>query len=571
MALFSAERRRAALTALDERTGFIALWHAFTGRQVPGAPSFGRALGGATLVVFLFVALTGVALAFTYVPSIQHAWASTAHLETSVPLGAFLRGLHYHGTNVLFVMVGLLLAHAIATAAWRRPGEVAWVLLVLAVLHLPAFAITGNLLPMDQDAFHGAQVELAVIDAAPFGGFLKGLLLGGDAIGPPTLPRFFALHAIVLPAATLGLVGLLLVVARRRAVPVEGDGVAVAARKGLRVVGLVAMALGAAALLAATLGARLDAPADPSSAFTARPEWYFVALNQLNTLFGTFGAIALPGLAVGFLLALPVLDRGARAGRSARPGPTVLIPAALLGLGLVGLTAKGLLEDADDEKLATETARIAEAAAEAREAFVAHGVDAEGRLPHLAALAIYRDEGCASCHDKKEGNAPRLAGWASVARTSAFLAAPDDARFFKHTPLAGEMSAFSGDAEAREALARYLLKDSGLRLDPPTTPAQLEAGRTAFIDDGCDACHNDPEVSLRDKRYDFRAVGPDLRGYAGREWTRALIRDAHHPTLFGGSAEEGDLPKLMPAYPDLDEARLQLLVEWLVAGAPGAK
>jgi ubiquinol-cytochrome c reductase cytochrome b subunit len=571
MAILSPERRRAIAEAVDERTGFISLWHAFIGRQAPGAPSMGRALGFATLIVFLFVALTGVALAFTYVPSTQHAWASTAHLETSVPLGAFLRGLHYHGTNTLFVMVGLLLAHGVATAAWRRPGEVAWVLLVLAILHLPAFAITGNLLPMDQDAFHGAQVELAVIDAAPLGGFLKGLLLGGDSIGPATLPRFFALHAIVLPAATLGLIALLLVVLRRRAVAVAGDGVAVAARKGLRVLGIVALALGATAALAGLVGARLDAPADPSSAFTARPEWYFVALNQLNTLLGTFGAIALPGLAVAFLLALPVLDRRAREGRSLRPGPAVLVPAALLGLGLAGLTAKGLLEDAGDEKLEKAEVRIAEAAAEARAAFVAHGVDAEGRLPYLAALEVYKAEGCASCHDKKEENAPRLAGWATVERTSAFLAAPDDARFFKHTPLAGEMSAFSGDAETREALARYLLKDSGLRLDPPTTAAQLEAGRTAFIDDGCDACHNDPGVSLRDKRYDFRAVGPDLRGYAGREWTRALIRDALHPTLFGSIAEDDDLEHLMPAYPDLDAGRLQLLVDWLVAGAPGAK
>lgn len=563
--------RRARLwRALDERAGLGAARDAFLGQRVDGAPSIGRSLGAALVALFLFACATGVALAFSYSPSTTSAWASVAHIETRVPLGGALRALHYHATSALFLVALFHLAHVVATAAYRRPREAGWVLGLSAILLLPLFAMTGNLLPMDQDGYWGAQVELAVVAAAPAGDAVKSLLIGGDDIGNATLTRFYALHALVLPVAFLALLALRRGVARRRRPAGETTPYfpRQATRDALVSAGVI---LATIALAAIAGGARLDAPADPASNHQASPEWYFMALNQLNTLGGTALALVAPLLAVGLLFALPLVDRprGGAAPPRPRPSPVVLGAVSLLALGFVALTARGLLDAPTDPDALAAVEANDRAAADALAAFERGGVDSAGRLPLLAGERLYRDKGCASCHDDADVPAPRLAGWATLERTSAFLAAPDDARFFANTPFEGQMDAFAGDEQARDALSRYLLADSDVGIE--ATAEQLAAGRAAFEDQGCANCHNDPTVSAGSSDYDLTASGPDLAGYAGREWTRALLRDASHPTYFGGAIADPEAEGLMPAYPDLTDDDLALLVRWLVAGAPGAR
>jgi ubiquinol-cytochrome c reductase cytochrome b subunit len=538
---------------LESRTGLVSLWRAFLGQQLPGAPSFGRSLGAATLAVFLLACLTGVALSLIYSPSVSSAWGSVAHIETAVPLGHLIRAVHHHTTSVLLVTGALHLLHAFVSASYRRPREAAWFLGLLTFLLLPAFAITGNLLPMDEDGVWGALVELEVIAAAPLGDALKRLLLGGDTLGNLTLTRLTTLHTIVLPALFLGLGALHLLVSRRREAP-EGRS-AFFPRQASRDLIASLIALAVVVILALRFGARLDAPYDPSADYRAHPEWYFLALNQLNHLGGTLAAIVAPGLAVAFLFAVPFLDRRP----SGRPAWTVAIPFALLVVGVGALTARGLFEHRDEEAEAT----IAERAATALRSFQETGLDAEGRLPDVAALALYREKGCASCHDAPTFAAPRLSGWATVERTSAFLENPDADRFYAKSPFAELMPAFDGSPEERQLLSRWLLTE-------PLSTAERDSAHKLYLSKGCTDCHNDPTTPLRDKAYDLRQTGPDLAGYAGPEWTRAVIRDANHPSLFGDAASDKDLLKLMPAYPDLTDDELGLLVGWLLRGAHGA-
>ena len=72
-----------------------------------------------------------------------------------------------------------------------------------------------------------------------------------------------------------------------------------------------------AALVTFAIGfpAHLDEIANPAdSAYVPRPEWYFLSLFELLKYFpGPFEPVAtlvIPGLVVGFLFALPFLDRG---------------------------------------------------------------------------------------------------------------------------------------------------------------------------------------------------------------------------------------------------------------------
>lgn len=553
--------------AIDERTGLSSLKRGFLGQPQHGAPSWGRALGAASLALFLFVCATGVALAFIYSPSTASAWASVAHLETRVPLGSFIRSAHALGTSALFITLGLHLIHIFATAAYRRPREAGWLIGLATLLVLPLFAITGNLLPMDEDGYWGAMVELEVIRSAPLGGLVSKLLIGGDQIGNATLTRFYTLHTLILPTVVLGLAGLHILVARKRK---AADGELSTPRfpgQTGRDALIAAALLGLVALLAALIPTRLDAPADPANEVPARPEWYFAALNQLNTMGGSLLGLIVPALAIGFLAAIPWLDRH-RPVPGQPPTRAFWLSAAMAALvaGWLSLTVRSQLgSDPSFEKAALEAEQRA---ATALATFAKDGVDDRGRLVVLSGHHLYVEKGCGSCHDDPEVPAPRLAGWATVERTDAFLAAPDSDRFFAKTPLEGLMEPFPGDAGSRLAVANYLLADT---LPTRPDPELVRSGRRAFEKNGCTDCHNDPEVSPRTKQYDVRATGPDLLGYANREWTRALIRDANHPTFFGGAIAETDLPKLMPAYPELTNDELHLIVEWLMAGAPGAR
>src|SRR5207237_791567 len=100
-------------------------------------------------------------------------------------------------------------------------------------------------------------------------------------------------------------------------------------------------------------GTDLAAPADPASAYDARPLWYFRWLFELRHLAGSFerfAALIAPALVGGFLIALPFLDRGeerAPKKRMAWLGGVVWV-FAMIGV----LTMMSLVTDRDDADLA---------------------------------------------------------------------------------------------------------------------------------------------------------------------------------------------------------------------------
>jgi menaquinol-cytochrome c reductase cytochrome b subunit len=72
-----------------------------------------------------------------------------------------------------------------------------------------AEGFTGYLLPWDNTAYWATVVGININATGPFvGPFLAQFLQGGLAIGPDTLPKFYALHMLVLPGAIMALIGL---------------------------------------------------------------------------------------------------------------------------------------------------------------------------------------------------------------------------------------------------------------------------------------------------------------------------------------------------------------------------
>ncbi|NIA24939.1 MAG: hypothetical protein GWP04_05155 [Gammaproteobacteria bacterium] len=99
--------------------------------------------------------------------------------------------------------------------------------------------------------------------------------------------------------------------------------------------------------LAYFFGSPLEARADPADAtYMPRPEWYFLFVFQLLKYFPgnleVIGVIIIPAIAVGLMLALPVLDRSPRRHFRDRLGITGLTALALIGV--VALTVQALRE-----------------------------------------------------------------------------------------------------------------------------------------------------------------------------------------------------------------------------------
>ncbi|MCA9683158.1 MAG: cytochrome bc complex cytochrome b subunit [Myxococcales bacterium] len=364
---------------LDDRLGYRAFLQRADGEQVPGGARWSYVFGWVLLYLFIQQAVLGILLALYYSPSSADAWASTAFLNDQIMGGWFIRGLHYHGASLMIVVSVLHLIQVAISGAYRKPREFNW-WTGLALLGLVvAFGFTGYPLSWDQNAYWSTQVRGGIMGGAPGGGTVRDLMQGGDELGNLTLTRYYALHVLVFPLLFSLLAGVHLYLRKRHgpAAPAKLSEEELAAKAqpfwpNQLFKAVVAMALCGGVLLGMTIsthGAELYAPADPASSFTARPEWYFLFLNQLLKYFHgplqVVGTALIPGAVAAFFFALPFVDRGKD--RRVRSRLPVLVTIALLISGAVALSAMQIIEANANEDLQKGIAEAEKDSARARE------------------------------------------------------------------------------------------------------------------------------------------------------------------------------------------------------------
>jgi ubiquinol-cytochrome c reductase cytochrome b subunit len=181
---------------------------------------------------------------------------------------------------------------------------------------------------------------------------VASVLRGGTHLGALTLGRWYAAHVLLLPA-TLGVFILAHIALMRR----HGISGPLTRREGPPtpffpwhvIKDTLAMAAVFALLLtfAVKLPAHLDEIANPADAsYIPRPDWYFLSLFELLKYFpGPWEPVAtmvIPGLVVGFLFALPFLDRGPDRRPFSRSRLAFVVVMAALGAAVVTLTGIGL-------------------------------------------------------------------------------------------------------------------------------------------------------------------------------------------------------------------------------------
>lgn len=162
--------------------------------------------GGILAVLLLVQFLTGVLLAFYYVPSVDHAHTTVSFIEKVVSSGSWLRSLHHYASQWLALFAFL----HVVRLFWDRAyvdGRAQWIAAVLLLMLVMAAAGTGYSLPWDARAFFSTRVAEGLVSGLPFAGRMARLwVLGGTEISTLTLSRFFALHVLITPFAILGVV-----------------------------------------------------------------------------------------------------------------------------------------------------------------------------------------------------------------------------------------------------------------------------------------------------------------------------------------------------------------------------
>lgn len=167
-------------------------------------------LGTISFVLFMILVLTGVALMFLYVPSVERAYLSVKDLEYTVSYGWFLRGMHRISAHLMVLVVFLHMVRVFLTGAFKN-GTAAnqnrplnWVIGVLLLLLTLLLSFTGYLLPWDQLAYWAITVGTNIASAAPIAGeWVRFILLGGSTIEQSALIRFYVLHCFFLPLIVL--------------------------------------------------------------------------------------------------------------------------------------------------------------------------------------------------------------------------------------------------------------------------------------------------------------------------------------------------------------------------------
>jgi ubiquinol-cytochrome c reductase cytochrome b subunit len=352
---------------VDDRTGLPTMIGKTARHLVPPDAKWWYVFGSATLCAFMVQVVTGIALAFSYIPSASEAYSTLHFISDQAPFGHFLRGLHYYGASAMVLMVGLHMAQVFLAGSYKFPRELNWATGVLLLGFTLVMGFTGQLLRGDQNAVWTVVVAAEQAGRTPFiGQWLAHFILGGDTVGGATFTRFFAIHVFIMPSFIFAFVGLHLWLVLRHGIsepPKAGKPVdpktyreeykELIEKKGKPfwpdsawrdVVFCVVMIVVIAALALFSGAPQLGKPPDPSiTTASPRPDWYLMwyfavlALMPHGTekYFMVFGPL-LVGI---ILIVLPFVSN--RGERSPRRRPWAVVAVLMTVLMMVTLWLAG--------------------------------------------------------------------------------------------------------------------------------------------------------------------------------------------------------------------------------------
>jgi cytochrome b6 len=289
--------------------------------------------GGAALFLFMIQFVTGMVLAFYYVPYFEQAQKSIIDIVTKLNMGWFFRSLHHWGAQLAIAFLFIHLFGTLLLKSYRKPREILWFSGFMLLGFSIFFGLSGYFLLWDERAFAAVRVATGGISAIPvLGGTIKAFLRGGIDVTGETLTRFYAFHVCVLPMVFLGLLvlHLFLVQYHGMSVPLSQEGKRpkqvpflpnVVYKDLMFWLVLLGVVVTLATFLPPEVGTKADPLAPPPE--NVKPEWYFLFLFQTLKLFpgnfyglnGEVVAVLLVLLAILFFFLIPIFDRKSQQGR----------------------------------------------------------------------------------------------------------------------------------------------------------------------------------------------------------------------------------------------------------------
>ena len=356
------KRFKGAWEWLDDRLGWSStIWPIVT-HPVPKV-NWWYVLGSATMIAFIIQVVTGVALAFTYVPAPNSAYESLEFITERAVLGNVVRGIHYWGSSAMVVLVFAHMAHVFLVGAFKFPREVNWLTGVILLGMTLGMAFTGQLLRWNQDAYWAVALMSSMASRVPLiGDLLVDIIIAGQTVGGATLTRFYATHVFLLPAAMFVLVGahLYLVVKHgvsempRAGRPVDPktyrqeydellhkDGIPFWPDFAWKDVVFALIAGSFVLLLSIVVGApELGEPADPTELEAhPKPDWYFLwlftILSYSPPAIESLVIIGLPLLLGLALLAVPFVAPTGERSPWRRPWAVGIVGLSTIALALL--------------------------------------------------------------------------------------------------------------------------------------------------------------------------------------------------------------------------------------------
>ena len=323
----------------------------FLYKKLPTGTGWSAVLGTLCALTFVLMALTGMVLAFYYVPEPDKAWDSVNFISNEVALGRILRGLHHWGAGAMVLLAFIHLMVSYLHGAYQNPRQLTWVSGAFLFVIVLGLGFTGYLLPWDVKAYWATMVGGNIPNQYPVvGNYITRFILGGSDISGFTLTRFYSVHTLVLPAALLlfAAMHIYLVRVHNLSDPRErmsGEHLPPDDGKPFRFypeyMNRTALAFGALFAVLLLLAVFVEPPMEERAGtfiadYLPRPEWYYMWMFQLLTFFSgkweMIGGILLFGGMIIVLFGVPFFGESKIKGVANRPVSVAVASTLLLGI-----------------------------------------------------------------------------------------------------------------------------------------------------------------------------------------------------------------------------------------------
>ena len=173
-------------------------------------------LGGIAILCFIILGVTGLVLSLYYVPSTEGtpsaAYRSMETIMEDVSFGYMFHAIHHWAANIMIAAVFLHMLRVFFTGAYRNPRELNWVAGAILLGLTLFYGFSGYLLPWNQLSYWAGTIGLEMARTVPVAGdWFADLVFGGTELGAATLTRMYFFHVLLLPLATITLMGVHLI------------------------------------------------------------------------------------------------------------------------------------------------------------------------------------------------------------------------------------------------------------------------------------------------------------------------------------------------------------------------